>query len=80
MHIPSEDDAIKLVKDDSGVYDRDGRSSDGGGKSLEGLTAEERYSLRVEEEEGLGAWGMARKPSADERGGDDADTHSSTFR
>lgn len=26
------------------------------------------------------AWGMGRKCSADERGGDDADTHSSTFR
>jgi hypothetical protein len=40
MHIPSEDDGadsvIKLVKDDSGVCDRDGRSSNGGGKSPRG--------------------------------------------
>ncbi|KAJ7753283.1 hypothetical protein B0H14DRAFT_3166566 [Mycena olivaceomarginata] len=63
MHIPSEDatapgadSGVKLVQDDSGVYDHDGPSSDGGGKGLEGLTAQELYWLQVEEEEGPGAW------------------------
>lgn len=45
MHIPSEDDATAPGAD-SGVYDHGGRSSGGGGKSLEGLTVEELYSLR----------------------------------
>jgi hypothetical protein len=62
-HIPSEDatvpgadSVIKLVQDDSGVYDHDGPSSDGGGKGLEGLTAQELYWPQVEEEEDPGAW------------------------